>query len=175
MRLLRSVVVAFLALAVALPVLAAEREKKQREKKPDAEKKREFKLPLGMLEGIELTAEQQAKLEEVKKEFGPKLAEFWKKSQSVMTEEQKKARMEAMKATKEAGKDFKEAAKAVEAAVKLTDEQKAQMAEVKKAMQEVQGALRERVMGLLTDQQKEAIKARMKRPRGEGEKRAKKQ
>ena len=110
-----------------------------------------------MLSGLTLTDEQKAKLDEIKKEFGPKLMEVMKKM-DVLTPEQKKARAEAAKAAKAAGKKGKEAREAVEAAVKLTDDQKAKMAEVKKEMGPLQKELTQKVLAVLTPEQKQQLK-----------------
>ena len=110
-----------------------------------------------MLTGLTLTEDQQAKLGEIKKEFGPKLMELMKKM-DVFTPEQKKARAEAAKAAKAAGKKGKEAREAVEAAVQLTDEQKAAMAEAKKQMGPLQKELTQKVLAVLTPEQKEQLK-----------------
>jgi len=122
-----------------------------------------------MLKGIDLTDAQKAQLKEIQKEFGPKLAEAMKKM-AVLTPEQKKARAEAAKAAKAAGKKGKEAREAVQAAVKLTDEQKAKMAEARKAMRPLEKELREKVLGVLTPEQKE----KLPKPKHHGRKRAKK-
>ena len=79
-----------------------------------------------------------------------------------------------MKAAKAAGKKGKEVQEAVETAAKLTDEQKAETAAARKAMGEFQKQLRERVLGLLTPEQKETIKEKMKKSRGESRKRGEK-
>jgi Spy/CpxP family protein refolding chaperone len=129
----------------------------------------------GMLAEIELTAEQKAKLEALKKEMGPKLMEARKKTEGILTEEQRNARAEAQKAARAAGKTGQEARAAAEAAVKLTDEQKTKMAAARKAAGELQRQVRDKVMALLTPEQKETIKAKMKerlkKLREEGKKR----
>ncbi len=101
---------------------------------------------------ITLTAEQQTKLDEIKKEQGPKLAELTKKLDSILTDEQKAARKEAM--AKADGKKGKEAAAAVDEALKLTDEQKKQRAEIQPELAKLQLSVKEQIHGLLTDEQK---------------------
>lgn len=103
---------------------------------------------------ITLTAEQQTKLDEIKKEQGPKLAELTKKLDSVLTDEQKAARKEAMAKAKADGKKGKEAAAAVDEALKLTDEQKKQRAEIQPELAKLQLSVKEQIHGLLTDEQK---------------------
>lgn len=103
---------------------------------------------------ITLTAEQQAKLDEIKKEQGPKLAELTKKLDSVLTDEQKTARKEAMAKAKADGKKGKEATAAVDEAMKLTEEQKKQRAEIQPEIAKLQLSVKEQIHGLLTDEQK---------------------
>jgi Spy/CpxP family protein refolding chaperone len=115
-------------------------------------------LPEQMLKGLNLTDDQKTKVEALKKEYGPKVKDAWQKTESVLTEDQKKARGEAMKAAKAAGKKGPEAFKDVQAAVKLTDEQKAKMDEARKSAQAVRKEVREKFMAMLTPEQKEQLK-----------------
>ncbi len=173
MRAVRYVLVLALVLAISAPLMAQEKDRKKGGKRPKAAAREGFTVvPKQWLEGLELTAEQKEKLEELNKEYGPKLKEARAKMDGIVTDEQKKARAEAMKAAKEAGKKGKELREAVDAAVQLTDEQKAKMAEVKKAMGPLQREIREKFMALLTPEQKEVIKEKMKKTRPEGKKRA---
>jgi Spy/CpxP family protein refolding chaperone len=112
---------------------------------------------LDLLNGLNLTDQQKSKLEEIRKEFGPKLSELSKKMQGIYTEEQKKARDEAVKAAREAGKNFIESRKAIEDAVKLTDAQKKTMEELRKEIGEVQKKMRDKVDTLLTSEQREQL------------------
>lgn len=178
MKAVRNVLVLALVLAVAAPLMAAEKARRKGEKRERKAREAASIVPKEMLSGIELTAEQKATLEALNKELGPKLNEVRAQMQGVFTEEQKQARAEAEKAAKEAGKQGPELREAVEAAIQLTDEQKAKMAEVRKKMTEVQKQIREKVMALLTPEQQEIVKENMKKARGgdkkEGKKREKK-
>jgi len=161
MRASRMLLVVALVVLVASPILAAEGKRKQKaEPKPRP-------CPVAMqiekaTEGLTLTDDQKAKLEEIKKECGPKAAEAVKKAESVLTEEQKKARAEAMKAARQAGKSKEETTKAVEEAVKLSDDQKKQIADAKAEMQAVNKGVREKIMGVLTPEQKAEIRKAQK-------------
>ena len=175
MKVVQRLLIVGLALAAASAVMAQDKVGRRNGERPRAAKQRAVQLlPEKMLEGIDLTAEQKAKLEELKKESGPKIQEVRKQMQGIVTDEQRKARAEAMKAAKAAGKKGKEVQEAVETAAKLTDEQKAETAAARKAMGEFQKQLRERVLGLLTPEQKETIKEKMKKSRGESRKRGEK-
>jgi Spy/CpxP family protein refolding chaperone len=172
MRAVRYVLVLALVLAITAPLMAQQKGRKKGQKRRPAAREGFTVVPRHLLEGLELTAEQKEKVEALNKEYGPKLKEARAKMDGIVTDEQRKARMQAIKGAKEAGKKGKELRKAVEAAVQLTDEQKAQMAEVKKAMGPLQREIREKFMALLTPEQKEAIKEKMKKARPEGKKRA---
>jgi len=92
MRAVRMVLVLAVVLLMACPLLAQERKKKGEGKRggPGAD-------PLAMmLRDLNLTDEQKPKVQEVRKEFEPKLAEIRTKRDGVLTDEQKKARDEAM-------------------------------------------------------------------------------
>ena len=165
MRIARMVLVLALATLIAWPLFAAEPKKKERKKKPPpcpAAKQVD-----GMVRTLTLTDEQKTKLDEIKKEFGPKLMAAMKKM-DVLTPEQKKAKAEAAKKAKEAGKKGKEAREAVDAAVNITDQQKADMAEAKKEMGAIGKELKEKVMAVLTDEQKQ----RLKKPKADKKPRA---
>ena len=83
------------------------------------------------LKPVTLTDDQKSKLEDLKKEYEPKLKEAYAK-EDVLTPEQKKAGEEAKKAAKAAGKKGKEVKDAVAAAVKETDDQKKQEKDARK-------------------------------------------
>ena len=133
------------------PAVAADKKKK---KAPTA-----VKVP----KSIELTADQKTKLEALNKEFGPKLAECRKKSASIITADQKKAKADAMKKAKADGKKGKELRDAVNAAFAITADQKAQQAECKKATSALNKEIRTQFAALLTDEQKAKLKGGKKK------------
>jgi len=137
-------------LAVAMALTAGSAEAAKEKKKPDGSANPVFAIP----KEITLTAEQQTKLDAIKKEEGPKVAELTEKLDAVLTAEQKTARKEAAAKAKADGKKGKDAATAVEEALKLTDEQKKQRAEVQPEMAKLQASIKEKIHGLLTDEQK---------------------
>ncbi len=110
------------------------------------------------LKPVTLTDEQKSKLEDLKKEYGPKLKEAYAK-QDVLTPEQKKARDNARKAAKADGKKGEDVKAAGDAAVTLTDDQKKQEKEAHKQLHAVQKELHGKVMDLLTAEQKAQIDA----------------
>ncbi len=145
-----------LAVLIASPVWAAKEEKKAKGGKAVA---KAFELPTE----ITLTAEQKTKLEEVKKEFEPKLEELNKKQADILTAEQKTAKKDAAKAAKDAGKKGKEAAADVAAAVKLTDEQTKKQEEVGKELKALHGKVRDQISSFLTEEQKTHLVAKKKK------------
>ena len=152
---MRSLVRATVVFGLMLSMLASvgsAQEAKGKGKKKDAAAggQQVFQLP----KEITLTEEQQAKLEALKKEHSPKLAELAKKLDEGVTDEQKKARREAMGKAKADGKKGKEAQAEVDAALNLTDEQKKKRAEVQPEMAKLQLSIKEQIHAMLTDDQK---------------------
>ena len=129
---------------------AAAQKEKGKKKAGMATGQQIFTLP----KEITLTDDQKSKLEEIKKEHGPKLAELTKKMDDTLTVDQKKARKEAGDKARADGKKGKELQSAVDAVVNLTDDQKQAQEEVKPELTKLQGSIREKIHGLLTDDQK---------------------
>ena len=163
-----------LLLAISLPLTAQEKAKRGKKKQAGERTGRQVQvLPQQLLEGLELTAEQQAKLETITKEMRGSMQEARMASNQILTDEQKVARKEALAAAKEAGKKPREAQKAVEAALKLTEEQQAQMAKAKEKLAAIQKQIRDKVMEVLTPEQRKAVQEKMKKARGGGTKKGK--
>ncbi len=178
MRAVRMVLVLAVVVLMACPLLAQDRKKKGEGKRggPGGD-------PMAMmLRDLNLTDEQKAKVQEVRKEFGPKLAEIQKKRDGVLTDEQKKARDEAVKSARDAGKSPREVFAAGREAVKLTDEQQAKMAEIQKEAGALEKERMEKIKEILTPEQNEKLEKQMAEAKkrfegkkgGEGKKREKK-
>jgi len=117
-----------------------------------------------MVRGLDLTDAQQATIEEIKKEFGPKLKAAQEKQESILTEEQKKARAEVFQKARESSEGRQNMRETIEKALNLTDAQKTDMAAARKASEELNKALQEKVTSVLTPEQKEKLeKARQER------------
>jgi Spy/CpxP family protein refolding chaperone len=167
MRAVRAILTLGLVLAIAAPLLA--QQEKPKPKRPRAKTERRGGMSMmRMLRGIELTADQKAKLQKIEKEMRPKFAELRKKADAILTPEQKKARAEAMKNAREEGKRGRELFQAAREAVKLTDKQKEETAKVRKEMGELFTQVRNKLMEVLTPEQKEALKKRMQERRRGG-------
>lgn len=139
-----------LSLVIVLPATAAQ-EKKKRAEPINAS------LQFITDAGIELTAEQKTKVDELKKEYGPKLTAAVAKRDDMITKEQRKARKEATDAAKTAGKKGKELRAAGEAALKLSDEDKKKYDAADKEVIDLQATIRTKATDLLTAEQKAKV------------------
>ena len=112
-----------------------------------------------VLEKIDLTDEQKAKLAELRiKEIEPKHQAAVQKLNDILTDEQNKAKIEVAKLAKKTGKKGKELQQAVQAAIKLTDEQKKQMAIARKELHELRLEIAQQIDAFLTDDQRASIR-----------------
>ncbi len=157
-----------LVLAIAVPVMAQEKAKGKRGERQAGAKGRQQAqiLPKQLLEGLELSDEQKAKLATIEKEMKAPVTEARTALSDLLTDEQKQARRKAMTEAKEAGKKPQEVQKAVLAALKLTEEQQEKVAKVKAKQAEIQKKLRDKVMEILTPEQRKAVEEEMKKARG---------
>jgi hypothetical protein len=146
-----------LAALLASPLLAEDKK---------ADKKQPAKNPYGQTfsfpKGITPDANQQAKLDELKKEYGPRLDELNAKLAKVMTPERQKAAAAARKAAQGEGKKGKEVQEAVLTALKLSSEEEAQYKEVQQARTKLNREINKKKTELLTDEQKEKLKKKPK-------------
>jgi acetyl esterase/lipase len=115
--------------------------------------------------GVEFTKDQQAKVDELRKKYVPKLREAQRKVFGIYTPEQSRARRDAQQAARKAKKRGRELREAVDAAVKLTDEQKKQIAVAQKERDELVQTVQREIRGLLTAEQKKQVQRRKKRGR----------
>jgi Spy/CpxP family protein refolding chaperone len=159
MNIFRTALASVLVLAMATTLVAKDKgEKGKRGEAPSITKQFPF------LEGLTLTAEQTAKIEDVRKEYAPKMGEIGKKMREILTPEQQKTRQEAEKEAKAAGKNGHEAAVAADEAAKVTGEQKAKLAEIRKEMAPLSMEMREKIVAVLTPEQKAQIKDKLAAP-----------
>ena len=120
--------------------------------------------PFGVPPSIKLTDAQKAKIEDLRKELGPKMKDAQTKADAMLTDEQKAKLAEARKGGREA-------MMAAEKALNLTEDQKTKRADARKAMMELRTQIQDKVAALLTPEQKaELDKAReaMKSKGGKG-------
>ena len=149
-----------LALLIATPLLAGDKEKKQANaKKGEKKPAKEFSLAdmtLKRLAKAVLTEEQISKIKALSEQHGPKVLAARTKLDSILTDEQKKQRREAFAAAKKAGKKPSE----VINAFKLTTEQQEAQEAAQKAMKESQGAYNKAVLALLSPEQRKKVGGR---------------
>jgi len=143
---------------LALVVGSARAEKKAEKKAAAKPSDAAFNFP----KQVQLTDEQKTKLEEVKKEYAPKLDAVDAKIGVVITPERKKARDEAMAKAKADGKKGKELQEAGLAALNLPAEDQAKLKEAMAERAKVMKEVNEKKMSLLTDDQKAQFKAKPK-------------
>ncbi|HET6425263.1 MAG TPA: hypothetical protein VFG20_16365 [Planctomycetaceae bacterium] len=133
-----------------LTVAAQEIQKEKKKPNASGENAQVFQLP----KEITLTAEQQAKMDTLKKEFGPKIAELQKKSNEILTKEQREARKAAADKAKADGLKGKAMQDAVNAAVNATPEQKEKLAAVKKELDPLITEVKKQIENFLTEDQR---------------------
>jgi hypothetical protein len=110
---------------------------------------------------IEATDAQKASLKALQEELGPRLIELTEKQASLLTEERRVAREAAFKEARESGKDRESTAQAIEAALKMTDAEKAQLAETEQSLRELQQQIRDKIVALMTPEQKAEYEKRL--------------
>ena len=161
MKMGRQLFVLVMALLIASPLMAQEPKKAAAKKTPPCPAAQRIEQ---WTKGLSLTDEQKAKLDPVKKEFGPKLMDLMKKREAIFTAEQKQARGEALKAAAKEGKKGHDFYAAGEAAVTLSEEQKPKVAEVKKEIGQVEKDFScAALMDVLTPEQQEQVKKAAKK------------
>jgi hypothetical protein len=111
---------------------------------------------------ITLDEKQQAQLEELKKEYAPKLKEINDKIGVVMTPERQKVAAEERKRLAAEGKKGKEVNEAVMAALKLSEEEQAKLKEAQAERQKLVQEINKKKMALLTEEQKKTIQTKPK-------------
>jgi Spy/CpxP family protein refolding chaperone len=135
---------------------AAQEQKKSRKKGRDRD------VIAKMVENIDLTADQQVKLEEVKREFHPKLADLAKRRGSIMTDDRRAKEKDLRKAAKDAGKTGKEIRSEIAAALSLSPAERDQMAAIERDERQLRGEITSRIRAFLNDEQKAKLPERRK-------------
>jgi Spy/CpxP family protein refolding chaperone len=107
-----------------------------------------------MIAGLDLTAEQQAKVKEIRKEYRPKLSEIQKRRNEIMTPQRRKTEKEARQAAKDLGKKGKQLKAEIDAALGLSPAESEKLAAIDKERQAVLAKINADVRAILTDEQK---------------------
>lgn len=142
-----------MSLVVVGSLVAAEGKSHKEGKHPP--RPSEFDLnPIDMvIKDLTLTDAQKTKVAELKKVYDPKFEKARENLDTILTDEQKKAKKEAL----EAGKDRKDLWKILQ----LTEAQMAKLGEGQKTLQTLRKEAREKVMSILTPEQKKQVKKAM--------------
>ncbi len=165
MRTARYVLVAVIALLMALPVSAQDKQAKK--KAPAVKISQVSQVFLNMeklhkaIDALDLTSEQQEKLGRLRTENEPKMKEMMSKLEAIFTEEQRAAGKEAAEKAKAEKLEGRKLFVAIEAAVKITEEQKVKLEELGKEMSATHREIVKSVMAVLTPEQKEKVKKAM--------------
>jgi acetyl esterase/lipase len=117
------------------------------------------------IRGIEFSREQEAKVDEIRKEYTPKLIEIQRARTRIYTDEQRQARNKALQAARDAGKTGQELRDAVDKSFQLTEEQQQQLAKSQKTQAELAASIQKELQALLTaDQRKQIVSQQPNRP-----------
>jgi len=138
-------------LVAAAPVAAP----KATESKPAAGQHDAFSFP----KDTKLSSQQQELLDELRKEYEPKLAEAQARLDKVLTPDHRKVLEEAHKKAVAAGKKGPDARAEALAALKISAEEKSKIVEAYEARNKIMAEIRAKKSALLTDEQKEHMKA----------------
>ena len=111
-----------------------------------------------MLKSLDLSDEQKAKWEELKKEYTPKMTELFEKTENILTPEQKKARDKAFKEAMKSRQHPSEFRKVMKNAIKLTEEQKTKLKEGQKDLNKLRKEFHEKIKAILTPEQQEELR-----------------
>jgi Spy/CpxP family protein refolding chaperone len=171
MRIERIILATVVALLIAIPAMAQDKPKRKPVKlSPTAQAMMRMAKLWETLKQLDLSAEQEEKLKEIRDETAPKMKPIMDKMGAIVTEEQKKAFEEAAKKAREEGKKGRDFFLAVQSAAELTDEQKEKLNKVVPEIRDVHRQMMKSIMGMLTPEQKE----KMKQMRSAKKKKAKK-
>ena len=154
-KLLTSMFVVLLATAIALPLVAQDKQKKKRKKKGQRGNAAVVQM-MNRLKKLNLSDEQKEKIKKIAADHGPKLAAVTKKVRETLTRDELRARQEAGKKARSEGKKGRELQAAINAVVPK-EKQKAYAAAQKEA-RAAQAAFRNAVAAVLTDEQKKEAK-----------------
>ena len=146
-----------LALLIAIPAIAQDDAAAKKKKKGNRNQQNAASQVLKQLEALGLSDDQVAKIKELGKEVSAKMKQM--RTDAGITAELTKKRAEVVKAMKESEKKGAELAAAINKEAGFSEAQTAAL----KSMNEVRQKFHQAVVGLLTDEQKEKLPARLKR------------
>lgn len=174
---MKTVLTSLLAVALILTAsmnLQAQEEKKKQKKGNIPTEATILEQTFKSIQKAEITAEQETAIKGLVKELAPKILEAQAKSGAVLTNDQKKVRNEALKKAREEGLKGKAIQEAVSAALNLSEEDAKKFKEAQAAVEQLNKELKEKVMALLTEEQRSKLGAKPK-ANGEGKGKNKKE
>lgn len=141
--------------ALTVPAVAKDKANKPpRQKKVAGARAKHAANPFKVPKSVVLTPEQQTKLDELRKQYEPKIEEAQKKEASVLSDEQKTLLAQA---EAEAKQKIIQAKAEVETKAKITPEQAQQLKDTKKQASQLNKEVRTQVLALLTEEQKASM------------------
>lgn len=174
---MKTVLTSLLAVALIFAAsmnLQAQEEKKKQKKGNNPTEASLLEQTFKAIQKAEITAEQETAIKALIKEIAPKIVEAQTKAGSMLTNEQKKARGEALKKAREEGLKGKAVQDAANAALNLSEEEAKKYKEAVAGAEQANKELKEKVMALLTEEQRAKLGVKPK-ANGEGKGKNKKE
>ncbi len=108
------------------------------------------------IRGVELSAEQQGKVDKIRKTRTPMLLDYQQQLNRVYSDKQRKDRQQAFRKAQNDGKNAQEVRGTADAAANLTSEQKKQLASIRKDRADLVSKIQTELRALLTEKQRVA-------------------
>lgn len=165
MRTARILLAVTIALLLTVPAMAAGEKKEKKATRAKLSPVAQVFLRMDKLrtalEEMDLTAEQQEKLKQIREEHGPKMKEPFDKMGDIFTQEQKDAAKAASEEAKKAGKKGRAFFVAVQAACTITDEQREKLDKLAPEFAALQRESAKAVRGVLTPEQQKVLREKL--------------
>ena len=108
------------------------------------------------IRGVEFSAEQQGKVDKIRKTRTPMLLDYQQQLNRVYSDKQRKDRQQAFRKAQNDGKNAQEVRGTADAAANLTSEQKKQLASIRKDRADLVSKIQTELRALLTEKQRVA-------------------
>lgn len=170
---IRKAIVCALAICLITNFSSAQDEEKKKKKGKRQGGRNIATQMMARFKNVGLNEEQQAKMKEIIKGYAGKIMEMRKEQFAAFSPEARKARQEAGKKARAEGLKGKALQEAIDKAAPIKEEVAAKMKEITKKMAGMQKEMREKLMAVLTDEQKAKLPKRGKKG-GQNKKKKKK-
>lgn len=157
-----------LSAVVSTGAFAQDEKKKKPKNQKNTAQNRMTKQLMNQFAKANLTEEQKAEAKKVVAEGMKNVVAIQKQVEGMFTKEQRQKRNEVMKQARADGSTSKEATAKANAAVGMDEEAQKEFAALKLKQNKAMSELRQKVMGLLTDDQKKLMRAGQKKGKGKG-------